>query len=104
MVVKNKVGRRRYIAFVVESRKITKEEISNAIIKELRRRGEKIALVKPRLIWFEDNKGILRCSHLKKEETISTLNSLGSGIHARTIKTSGTIKGVKRYFYNRVID
>lgn len=103
MIVKDKVGRRRYIAFTVENdRRISKEEIKHMIFQSLRRKCSNISLVKPKLIWFEDNKGILRCTHSSKEETINALNSPSSGIHVRTIKTSGTIKGAKRYFYKRV--
>ena len=100
MVVKDKVGRKRYIAFIVKSKKEIKiEELNRAILSAIKNKGLDIYFIKPCIVYFEDNKGILRCSHLAKEETIKVLNSVRSlEISIQTLKTSGTIKGAKNVF------
>lgn len=99
MVVKDKRGRRRYIAFIVETMiEVSGEEIFD-IIKKKFRLNNRLYIVKPRLVWFENNKGILRCSHIAKDEAIKVLNSISTiDIQIRTLKTSGTIKGAKQKF------
>ena len=49
-----------------------------------------------RLIRFEENKGIVKCNHIEKENTINLLRSIkkisSRKISIDTLGTSGTIK------------
>ena len=58
-----------------------------------------------RLIKFEDNKGIVKCNHIEKDNTINLLRSinevLSSKIMINTLGTSGTIKAlIGKYMSN----
>ena len=79
MVVKEKIGRKRYILFLNNGRK--KEEIIGVV------RG------KYYLAYYSKNFGIVKCKHIEKENTIEFLTHHGF----KTIKTSGTIKKLKNY-------
>ncbi len=80
MVVKDKVGRRRYILLrnVPSVRKL---------INEIRRIDEKA-----KIVYYDDNFAILRCRHWYKDEILQFLWKKG----IRTYATSGTIKKIKR--------
>jgi len=58
-----------------------------------------------RLIWFDGEKGILRCSHLEKENTIKLLRSIKSvssgKVEIETLGTSGTIKSLVTKHMNK---
>lgn len=51
-----------------------------------------------RLINFNGEKGIVKCNHTEKENTIKLLNSIkkisSAEIEIKTIRTSGTIKAL----------
>ncbi len=79
MVVKEKIGRQRYILFIVNG--IKKERLYD-ILKER----------KLKLSFYDGKYGIVKCKHIEKEETIDFLNKKG----LKTIKTSGTIKKLKK--------
>ncbi len=80
--------RYRYVAFRVEGpRPFTRDEVLEALH----------AL--PEHLWlvdFEDPRGLARCPHLKKEETIAALRRLaaigGVAVRVTTLGTSGTIR------------
>lgn len=95
MVVKDKRGRRRYIAFsLTQGGPITKSGLISMLRESCRERG----IVEPRLIQFDGEKGIVRCPHTLKDETIEVLCSVGGGeggIEIRTISTSGTLKKLR---------
>ncbi len=80
--------RYRYIAFRVEGpRAFRRDEVLAALH----------ALPDPLwLVGFEDPKGLVRCVHVRKDETIEALKSLASiaGVVVRvtTLGTSGTIR------------
>lgn len=98
MVVKAKVGRKRYILFE------TNEEIKmEDFIKEIRKFKE----INPWVIYLKNKIGILRVRHLFKEKAINILNSMnkinGKDIKIRTIKTSGTIKSLREYLNERIL-
>lgn len=102
MVEKNKI-RKRYIAFEVYAmRDITRKEINYAIHRSSNRLPEKM-IMSPILTFFKDNRGIVLCSHAEKEKTIEILRSIDAvgeeriEVEVRTLGTSGTIKGAKRY-------
>ncbi len=80
--------RYRYIAFRVEGpRPFTREEVLQALH----------ALPSPLwLVDFDDPRGLARCVHTKKDETIAALRRLASiggvAVRVTTLGTSGTIR------------
>ncbi len=104
MTVKDRVGRQRYIAFIIEApREFRRGEVIHAIHRALPRdiRNEDVWLTV-----FEHNAGIVRCPHLLKDRVIEILNSIrevsGVGVTFRTIITSGTIKKAKKKFQKKM--
>jgi len=98
----NKI-RKRYIAFeVYAEREINRREMDYAIQQFLERLPEEM-VKRPLLTVFKDNKGIVLCAHLEKEKTIEMLQSIDAvgkeriEVEVRTLGTSGTIKGAKKY-------
>ncbi len=96
--------RQRYIVFEIDApRKVERWEFIKALeryasLMELDNRKEG----RPWLTAFNDNRGILRCTHTDKDNAIQLLNSItevGEGnelkVEVRTLKTSGTIKKAK---------
>ena len=95
--------RRRYIVFTIDApRNIERWEL----IKEFQRRGSQMGLdqkeeERPWLTAFQDNRGILRCSHTDKDIAIEMLNGITEigeerlKVKITTLKTSGTIKKAK---------
>ncbi|MDI6707921.1 MAG: Rpp14/Pop5 family protein [Candidatus Thermoplasmatota archaeon] len=103
MVVKDKVGRKRYIAFeVIAARKIGKAEIVRLVASAF---GKLAHEINPWVVKYRANKGLLRCKHTKKEEAIKILTSIGclgsEEIKIKTIGTSGTIKCATRKYLKR---
>lgn len=80
MVVKDKIGRQRYILFISDR---SKKELMEVVRKY---KG------KIKLIQYNKEYGIIRCGHKEKEKVINFLNNCG----LRTIKTSGTIKKLRK--------
>jgi ribonuclease P/MRP protein subunit POP5 len=80
--------RYRYIAFRVDGpRAFRREEVLKALH----------ALPSPLwLVGFEDPRGLARCVHTQKEETIAALRALvsigGEAVTVTTLGTSGTIR------------
>lgn len=92
MVVKQKRGRRRYVAFetseVIDAETVSREIISSAVRQGVR---------PPKLVQFEGQRGIVRSSEPDKEATIKLLNE--AGLPMKTLRTSGTLKTLReRYF------
>ena len=100
MTVKEKRGRRRYIAFkVISDKGVYREDLLFA----LRASSTKMGITTPKLIQFDEMKGIVRCSNLDKEVTIQLLHDVGrtidNGFELETLRTSGTLKTLRnRYF------
>ena len=96
--------RRRYIVFTIDaSRNIERWEL----IKEFQREGSRMGLDqeterRPWLTAFQDNRGILRCSHNDKDTAIEMLNGITEigeerlKVSIETLVTSGTIKQAKK--------
>ncbi|KYK29642.1 MAG: hypothetical protein AYK23_01540 [Candidatus Proteinoplasmatales archaeon SG8-5] len=96
--------RRRYILFEVEAPRVLERW---ELIKALQRRASQMGFDnyeegRPWLTAFNDNRGILRCSHTDKDKAIELLTSITEvgeddelKVVVRTLKTSGTIKKVK---------
>lgn len=100
MVVKDKVGRRRYIAFEIISDKIVPR---NEVVKMIRKEfAHRYRSVKPWLTRYRDNKGLMRCAHTGKNEAIRILNSVKkigkTDVEIKTVGTSGTIKAAVRKY------
>ncbi|NYT11737.1 MAG: hypothetical protein GKC03_04200 [Methanomassiliicoccales archaeon] len=100
MVVKDKRGRRRYIAFVLtQGGPITK----SGLITLLREASREYRIEEPRVIEFDGTKGIVRCGHLLKEETLAILGSFSErkdGIEVKTLSTSGTLRKLREQYFN----
>jgi len=96
MVVKDKRGRRRYIAFTVCAETTTSK---GQLLYKLRERSSQMGIDEPRLVQFDGEKGIIRCPHVLKDEMIEMMNSLNGEMEIRTLATSGTLKSLRdRYF------
>ncbi len=96
MVVKEKRGRRRYIAFEASGAgSLTYERLSSALQGLFHRSGQRM----PKLIQLEGGLGIVRCLEPETEAVIEALNqSIGQGeseIRFRTLCTSGTLKALR---------
>lgn len=101
MVVKDRIGRNRYIAFVVERKEaVDHKEVASAILSKASAFGG-LGNIRPRVVFFEGNRGILRCSHLAKDKAIELLSSIdeigGKKVRIKTLSTSGTVKKVKKF-------
>jgi ribonuclease P/MRP protein subunit POP5 len=96
--------RRRYIGFAIKSsddRVFTKKQIIGEIQKECTSLFDKecrelgIFLVR-----YNDEKGIIRCKHTEKDNTIKLLKSIkkidAKKVTVETLGTSGTIKSLVR--------
>lgn len=91
--------RKRYIAFeVVSEEKIDRKELIAAIHNCSKKLTQRNRLS---LMLFQKNKGVVRCQHTLKEETLRLLNSInnigGKKVQLRTVGTSGTIRKAKKY-------
>lgn len=107
MVVKGKVGRRRYILFRIDSRApISTGEMIGSIVHYSGKADIDRYRAKPWLMEFEERKerathsyGIFRCTHWHQKEYTKLLNSIESILYKEvkieTIKCSGTIKTVR---------
>ena len=97
MVVKDRRGRRRYIAFRVlcESR-VSNDDLLRTLGDAWDRSGTKAS----RLIEFDGTLGIVRCSNLEKEKTLGILSGLGSiaqkKVKVELLRTSGTLKTIRK--------
>ena len=95
MVVKEKRGRRRYIAFRAESRLSDSELLAslNAIMSP---KGIKV----PKVIQFDGRMGILRCSPADKEKVVAALAE-GSDLRGsiETLSTSGTLLTLREKYF-----
>ena len=94
MVVKDKRGRRRYVAFeIVPHEAVSTEGIVQVLAAEFSRRG----LRAPKLIQYGKGFGIVRCSNEELARTKEILNAVIERPEARssTIKTSGTLRTLR---------
>ena len=104
LVIIKEGRRRRYIGFEVKSLKdivFTKKQIIEEIQKKCPFFFEKgCKEVGINLIKYNDEKGIVRCKHTDKENTIKLLKSIkkisNKKVSIETLGTSGTIKALVR--------
>lgn len=107
MTSSDKTARKRYIAFqITASRTISRNELIYEI-RDKEKSNEYQEGIKPWLTVFENNEGILRCAHTKKDEAMRLLASIKSigrekvPVKVITLGTSGTIKRAKRRYLGR---
>jgi len=98
-MIKEKAGRQRYILFSV-SGNASRKDIIHSINNSYRKKYNDEDM--PWLTVYEKNYGIVRCKHTKKEEIIDLLNSVEANnkFSIKTLKTSGTIKKLKKEINN----
>jgi len=95
MVVKEKRGRRRYIAFRVES-KISDGELLATLNATLTPLGIKV----PKVIQFNGSMGIIRCSPLDKDRVIAALTERSEPRYRiETLSTSGTLLTLREKYF-----
>ena len=91
MVVRDKVGRTRYVAFVVTP-PVDKGRLL-AALKSAPVTG------RLRLVQYDGGRGLVGCGHLEKDATIAFLSALHIGdARLRTTGTSGTIRKAREKF------
>jgi len=91
MVVRDKVGRNRYVAFVVTP-PVDKARLAWAL-------RSATTLGRPWLVEYDGGRGLVGCAHIEKDATISFLNELHIGdARVRTTGTSGTIRSAREKF------
>lgn len=91
MVVKEKKGRKRYILFTHPSQ--SKHNIEKFIREKINILKSKI---KCRLIKLDSENGIIRVDHKLLTEVRNIMNTKSGELKLETIRTSGTLKGLKR--------
>jgi len=91
VVVKDKVGRHRYVAFLV-----TPPVEKARLVAALRTAP---GPDRPWLVTYDGGRGLVRCAHTAKDATIAFLNALRIGdARLRTTGTSGTIRKAREKF------
>lgn len=119
MVVKDKVGRKRYIVFRVEPEGETTSEAQAPIeisrgpmigaIRWSVKANTKSPITSYWLTVFENDYGILRCPHIEKEDAIRVLTAIRwiwqddrrVEVKITTLGTSGTIKRAREKYIGR---
>ena len=100
MVVKDRVGRNRYVAFRIGGA----QRPSAAGFAEVLRAASALALPedRPRLVFLEGDRGLVRCRHTAKAATIARLQALNREVEGafrvETLGTSGTIRRARRKY------
>lgn len=95
--------RHRYIVFEIEAPRVIERW---ELIKEFQRLASRMGLdqseeIRPWLTAFQNNRGILRCSHCDRDKALELLNGITEvgderlKVTIQTITTSGTIKKAK---------
>jgi RNase P/RNase MRP subunit POP5 len=95
MVVKEKRGRRRYIAFD------TSTPASNeTLLAYLTAVFAPIGVKTPKVIQFDGKRGIVRCSPTDKDKVLIALSSKTIlGISISTLSTSGTLRTLREKYF-----
>ena len=91
MVVKQNRGRKRYILFTHDS-DVSKNQINdffNVHFKELKGK------IKSKLVKYNSNNGIIRVDHKLSQDAREIMNRNGREMGIKTIRTSGTLKGLE---------
>ena len=99
-VVKDRVGRYRYVAFRVQGGAgLSRAQVVQALQEASQGLPED---ARPWLIRWEEGAGVVRCGHRHKEAALDLLRSLGRvggrEVRVETLGTSGTVrKAVRKY-------
>ena len=91
MVVKQNRGRKRYILFTHDS-DVSRNQINNFFnmnFKELKGK------IKSKLVKYNSNNGIIRVDHKLSQDAREIMNRNGREMGIKTIRTSGTLKGLE---------
>ncbi len=83
MVVKDKIGRKRYIVSYCNMKKVDLDDF----LKDVTRKYQ----IKVSIILYNNGFNILRCKHLDKDRLINILNTK----NFKTYKATGTVKKAK---------
>ena len=124
MVVKSKVGRKRYIIFKIEGNfPISKGDLISTLKMAIANSRYKINRTvldhnnsntsiffnrMPWLIFTQNNYGLLRCHHLDLKKTIDILQSISSTarnnlpIKITTLGTTGTIRSARKKYLDKL--
>jgi RNase P/RNase MRP subunit POP5 len=95
MVVKEKRGRRRYIAFETDKR-TSDEELLSFFTSVLSPKGIK----SPKMIQFDGKRGIFRCPPSDKERILKAVEERrGLPIIVVTLSTSGTLRTLREKYF-----
>ena len=102
MVVKDRRGRRRYIAFrVLSESRVSIDDLFRTLGDVSDRSGTKA----PKLIEFDGTIGIVRCSNIEKERTLEMLVKLDliaqKKVKVELLRTSGTLKTLRERYAHR---
>jgi RNase P/RNase MRP subunit POP5 len=120
MVVKSKIGRKRYIIFKIDSNSFIKKR---DLIYSLKTRYKNESPSKisegvidisdfnktPWLISLDKNYGLIRCHHLDTDKVIRLLQSIQSAgninlpIKITTLGTAGTIRSARKKYLDKLI-
>ena len=105
MVVKSRIGRKRYIIFRINADiDITKRDI----IYTLNRSKTINTTQLPWVISIKNNIGLIRCNHLDKEKIIELLQSIhliGNSkipVSIKTLGTTGTIRSARKKYLKKL--
>lgn len=92
-MVKDRVGRPRYVVFLVEGAAVEKASVIQALREASRPLPEE---ARPWLVSLEEGVGVVRCRHTAKEDVIRLLRGVrrvgGREVRVRTLGTSGTLR------------
>jgi len=108
MVVKSKVGRKRYIIFKIYSDSIVSKRDLIYSIHDSIKNASKFLTV-PWVISVKNNYGIIQCQHLDKDKTINFLQSMESigkfknSVKIITLGTTGTIRSARKKYLDKLI-
>jgi RNase P/RNase MRP subunit POP5 len=98
MVVKDKVGRSRYIVFEIEPAGFERRDVIRALNSASERSGLRPS---PRLTIFDGRMGIVKVTHKEQAKVRALLPKIseigGSKVKVRTVVTSGTLRKAKEY-------
>jgi len=105
MVVKARIGRKRYIIFRIDATTdITKRDIIHTLNRSIAIKLTQI----PWVITVKNNFGLVKCNHLDKEKIIELLQSihlvgkLKIPVTIKTLGTTGTIRSARKKYLKKL--
>ncbi|MBX8631237.1 MAG: hypothetical protein KIY12_03380 [Thermoplasmata archaeon] len=94
MTVKDKVGRRRYVAIEIQPSPQGSEDAVRLLGVILG--GQLFRESRMKLISAEGSIAIVRCSHVLLPRVISEVNAYAGRVKCRTLLTSGTLRSLRQ--------